>query len=59
MKTQSRRPRGGPRSAPILIWLTPEEREAFKRAASGAGIGVGPWLRMLGLREVAPPPRSV
>lgn len=50
------RPRVGPRSASVLIWMTPDERERIKSAALDAGLGVGPWLRMLGLQE-APPSR--
>jgi hypothetical protein len=40
------------RSTSILIRVTPEEAEAFKAAAKAAGLGVGPWLRMLGMGVV-------
>lgn len=39
------------RTKPIVIRLTPEEWQRFDAAAKRAGIGLGPWLRMLGLRE--------
>jgi uncharacterized protein (DUF1778 family) len=39
------------RSTSILIRVSPEERETLKAAASRAGLGLGPWLRSLGMRE--------
>lgn len=39
------------RSTSIVIRVTPEEAEALKRGAARAGLGVGPWLRSLGMRE--------
>jgi len=50
------------RQGAIMILLTPEERIRFKAAAAKSGLGVGPWLRMLGLRVAdslkieSPPP---
>ena len=41
------------RTSPILIRLTEEEHAAFREAAKRAGLGVGPWLRSLGMREAA------
>ena len=40
-----------PRSRPILIRLTPEEWARLAAAAKAIGLGLGPWLRSLGLRE--------
>ena len=45
-------PRPGPRGqGGVLVRLTPEERERIREAATRSGLGVGPWLRSLGLRE--------
>ena len=48
------------RSVGILIRVSPEERDRLNAAARSAGLGLGPWLRMLGLREAGeqgPAPR--
>ncbi len=45
-KKPARSPR---RSGAVLILLTPEERERLREAAATAGLGLGPWLRSLGL----------
>lgn len=48
------KPRTGPRSTgAVLVRLSPEERERLRAAADRTGVGIGPWLRMLGLREAA------
>jgi hypothetical protein len=39
------------RDAPILIKLTAEESRLLRAAARRAGLGLGPWLRSLGMRE--------
>lgn len=46
---------GVTRSASILLRVTPEERERLAAAATRAGLGLGPWLRSLGLREARKP----
>lgn len=46
------------RSKPILIRLTPEEWQRLETAARRAGLGLGPWLRLLGLRETERRPMS-
>jgi hypothetical protein len=44
--------RAGPRAeAAVLVRLTTEEHERLRAAAERAGLGLGPWLRSLGLRE--------
>lgn len=44
--------RPGPRSkAAVLVRLTDDEHRRLKEGAKRAGLGVGPWLRSLGLRE--------
>jgi hypothetical protein len=45
------RARSPRRSGAVLVLLTPEERGRLKEAAQREGLGVGPWLRALGLRE--------
>lgn len=43
-------PRTGPRTAAaVLVRLTDEEKAELDAAAARTGVGVGPWLRMLGL----------
>jgi hypothetical protein len=39
------------RNDAILIRLTASERDALTEGARRAGMGLGPWLRSLGLRE--------
>jgi hypothetical protein len=47
-----KQPARGPRRAgAVLLALTVEERETLRAAAAREGLGLGPWLRMLGLRE--------
>jgi hypothetical protein len=40
------------RTALLPIRMTEEELEGFLERASEEGLGVGPWLRTLGMREV-------
>lgn len=45
------------RTKPILIKLTPAEHAEMSRAATESGLGLGPWLRVLGIaaaRETRP-----
>jgi hypothetical protein len=55
------KPRGRPpvtgttRSVAVLVRLEPAERKRLTEAARRAGLGIGPWLRSLGLREAAEP----
>jgi hypothetical protein len=53
VKRQEKKPaRPGPRAAAaVLVRLTAEEKATLDAAATKAGLGVGPWLRMLGMRE--------
>jgi len=45
-------PRSPRRSGAVLVLLTPEERERCRTHAMAAtGLGLGPWLRMIALRE--------
>lgn len=37
------------RAGAILVLLTPAERENLRAAAERDGLGLGPWLRMLGI----------
>jgi hypothetical protein len=46
------------RAKSILIRVAPEERETLKAAAERAGLGLGPWLRSLGMREARKSERS-
>ncbi len=39
------------RAGAVLVLLEPAERDRLREAAKRAGLGIGPWLRMLGLRE--------
>ncbi len=39
------------RPAAILVHMTPDERERLRAVARKAGLGLGPWLRMLAIRE--------
>lgn len=49
---RKRVPRRSPRRAgAVLVLLTVEERKRLQEAAAGAGLGLGPWIRMLALRE--------
>jgi hypothetical protein len=41
------------RTAALMIRLLPEEKKALQAAARRAGLGLGPWLRMLGLRSAS------
>jgi hypothetical protein len=38
------------------IRCTPDERKRMVEAARRAGLGLGPWLRMLGMREAGQRP---
>lgn len=49
----ARKTRPAARSEAILIRLSPDERAALTKEARRTGIGLGPWLRMLGLRDAA------
>lgn len=42
----------GTRSVMFTMRISPEEQEAMSRCAAELGLGLGPWLRMLGMREV-------
>lgn len=42
---------GTTRDTAILVRLTADERRRLEESARRAGLGVGPWLRSLGLRE--------
>ncbi len=41
------------RSKTVPIRMSEEEHERLAAAATRAGLGLGPWLRSLGLREAA------
>lgn len=41
------------RTKMVPIRMTPEEVEALTEAARRAGLGLGPWLRSLGMAVVA------
>lgn len=43
------------RSVTVLIRLTVEEHRTLVAAGRRAGLGLGPWLRSLGMREANPP----
>jgi len=38
------------RKGSVLVLLSEAERNRFKVVAARSGLGVGPWLRMLGMR---------
>jgi hypothetical protein len=40
------------RSRNLIIRISPEEAEAFKRAAAEEHLGLSQWLRRLGLLDV-------
>lgn len=52
------KPRGRPRlhaadmDQTIQIRCTAEDRDAWSELAGGLGLAVGPWLRMLAMREM-------
>lgn len=55
MTSPAKKPARSPRrSGAVLVLLTPEERERLKGAAAREGMGLGPWLRRLGLIASAP-----
>ena len=46
--TTSRKP-NRTRPKQIILWASVEEHRTLSEAARRAGLGLGPWLRMLGL----------
>lgn len=38
------------RAGAVLVLLTKAQRETLRAAAAREGLGVGPWLRSLGMR---------
>ena len=40
------------RSGAVLVLLTPEQHKTLRAAAARLGLGLGPWLRALGLAAV-------
>ena len=44
---------GTTRSTPILVRLTPDEREAMQRAADAAGEPLASWVRAVAMLAVA------
>jgi hypothetical protein len=51
MARTPRKERPDRRAGAVLVLLTEDERGRLRDAAQRAGLGLGPWLRMLGLRE--------
>lgn len=44
---------GTTRSTPILVRLTPDERETLQRAADASGEPLAAWVRRVAVREAA------
>ena len=55
--TRAKKPARPNRTRPrqIIIGLGVDEHAAMVAAAKACGLGLGPWLRMVGLREAARP----
>ncbi|HVZ75606.1 MAG TPA: hypothetical protein VHJ20_24705 [Polyangia bacterium] len=45
-----RKPDGERRDALIKVLATPDERDAFQKAADGAGLSLSTWLRTVGIK---------
>lgn len=50
-----RKPANRTRPKQAIIWMTEDEHARLMAAARASGLGLGPWLRMLGLREASRP----
>ncbi len=46
------------KSEAILVRLSKDEHRILSAAAASAGLGLGPWLRYLGMREARVPPTA-
>lgn len=42
----------GPRTVVVGVRLRPDESAYYEQAANDRGLGIGPWLRMLGANEI-------
>lgn len=51
-KKARRKPARRFRAKQVIIWMTESEHARLTAAAQVSGLGLGPWLRSLGLAEI-------